>query len=240
VTELQDNIFTDTTAMISIIIGTLGFLSAIATLVFTILNNNRNFKLQSDKNEIEKSKAYNRILGNLLKVYHSYVKHKMLFAENGLENVPDYVLIQLIDKIDNFDTEIQKFKRVAENESEIIPELTFEIHDLLDILGRFEMISEHIKSPEFENGPPERILIVRRSHTFAVQEILDEYFSSLITDLSKKADVDEEFQEALDKFNSSESLEKIVELQKNIFDRLLASLSRQIGEEIKLDDVWAE
>ena len=237
-TELQDRIFNDTTATVSLIIGILGFLSAIETLIFSAINNRRNFKLQSEKNEIEKSKAYNRVLGNLLKVYHSYVKHKMLFAENGVENIPDFALIQMIEKIDNFAEEIIKFRIVAEKESEIIPELTFEIHDLLDILGRFELMTEHTKSPEFKNGPFDRILIIKRSHIFAVQEILDEYFSSLISDLSKKADVDDEFQKSLNEFNSAESLNKIIEMQKEIFERLLASLSRQIGEEIKMEDIW--
>jgi hypothetical protein len=238
VTDIQDRIFNDTTATVSIFIGILGFLSAIGTLIFTIVNNKRNYKLQFEKNEIEKSKAYNRVLGNLLKVYHSYVKHKMLFAENGVENIPDFALIQMIDKIDNFEEEIIKFRVVAEKESEIIPELTFEIHDLLDILGRFELMTEHTKSPEFENGPPNNVLIIRRSHIYAVQEILDEYFSSLISDLSKKADVDSEFQKSLDAFNSAESLEKVVEMQNEIFERLLASLSRQVREEIKLEDIW--
>src|SRR5690554_4155839 len=120
-TEQQEPFLSNTTAIISLIIGGLGFISAIGTLIFTTRNNNRNYIIQADKNEREKSKAYNRVLGNFLKVYHSYIKHKYLLNENGMENIPDSAFEQIIDKIDNFEYEIKKFRIVIDNESEIIP-----------------------------------------------------------------------------------------------------------------------
>lgn len=138
--EQQEPFINNTTAIVSLIVGIAGFLSAIITLIFTVRNNNRNYKIQAEKHANEKSKSYNKVLGSLLKVYHSYNKHKFLLKEDGMDNIPDKNLIKMIDLIDDFECEIKRFKETTNSESEIIPELTMELHELNDILSRFQII----------------------------------------------------------------------------------------------------
>lgn len=234
---IEQTFLNNTTAIVSLIVGALGFLSALVALIFTVRNNNRNYKLQADKNEREKNKSYNRVLGSLLKVYHSYIKHKYLYSDDGVKNIPDFALIKLIDKIDNFEPEINRFKIVADNESEIIPELTFQIHELLDLLSRFQLMSEQIANDEFDSDLQKNKLMLKRAHIYAVKELLDEYFLNLIIDLSKKADVDDEFQKALSEFNSDETIKKNLELQKTLFDRMITSLSKQLSRTVTMDEL---
>ena len=234
----QEQIFLkNTTAIVSLTVGVLGFLSAIGTLIFTARNNNRNYKLQAEIDEREKTKSYNRVLGNLLKVYHSYIRHKHLYNDDGMKDIPDNSLIKFINKIDNFEFEINRFKIIANNESEIIPELTIQIHGLLDILSRFQLMTEQIPNDEFNADLQKNKLVLKRAHIFAVSELLDKYFSELINDLSKKADVDNEFQKTLSEFNSDETIEKNLELQKILFDRMIESLSKQLNRAVTMNEL---
>ena len=237
-TEQQEPFLSNTTAIVSLIVGGLGFLSAIGTLIFTTINNNRNFKLQSDKNEREKSKAYNRVLGNFLKVYHSYIKHKHLLNENGIKKIPDFALEQVIEKIDHFEKEIEKFKVVVDHESEIIPELTIQLHEILDLLGRFQLMSEQFRNNEFDTNLQQNKLVLKRAFVYSVKDLLDEYFTDLINDLSERAEVSDEFKENLSKINSEEAIEKNLELQDKLFERMLDSLSRQLGRTVTFEELF--
>ncbi|MCD8450339.1 hypothetical protein LNI98_11635 [Tenacibaculum dicentrarchi] len=237
-TEQQEPFLSNTTAIISLIIGGLGFISAIGTLIFTTRNNNRNFELQAEKNEREKSKAYNRVLGNFLKVYHSYIKHKHLLNENGMQNIPDFALEQIIDKIDNFEHEIEKFRIVVDNESEIIPELTIQLHEILDLLSRFQIMSEQFRNNSFDLNLQKNKLVLKRAFVFSIKDLLDEYFTDLINDLSEKAEVSDEFKENLAEFNSEETIERNLELQSTLLERILASLSRQLGRTVTTDELF--
>tara|TARA_R110000764_G_scaffold119039_2_gene206633 strand:- start:33506 stop:34228 length:723 start_codon:yes stop_codon:yes gene_type:complete len=237
-TEQQEPFLSNTTAIISLIIGALGFISAIGTLIFTTRNNNRNFELQKENNEREKSKAYNRVLGNFLKVYHSYIKHKHLLNENGMKNIPDFALEHTIDKIDNFEHEIEKFRIVVDNESEIIPELTIQLHEILDLLGRFQLMSEQFRNNTFDLNLQKNKLVLKRAFIFSIKDLLDDYFNDLINDLSEKAEVSEEFKKNLSEFNSEETIERNFELQNTLFERMLESLSRQLGRTVTIDELF--
>ena len=237
-TEQQEPFLSNTTAIVSLIVGGLGFLSAIGTLIFTTINNKRNFKLQLDKNEREKSKAYNRVLGNFLKVYHSYIKHKHLLNENGIKKIPDFALEQVIEKVDHFEKEIEKFKVVVDQESEIIPELTIQLHEILDLLNRFQLMSEQFRNNEFDINLQQNKLVFKRAFVYSIKDLLDEYFTDLINELSQRAEVSEEFNENLAIFNSEEAIEKNLELQDKLFERLLDSLSRQLGRTITFEDLF--
>jgi len=230
---MTENIINNSTAIVSLIVGTLGFLTAILTLIFSSRNNRRNYKLQEHKENRERSKSYNRVLGNLLKVYHSYIKHKHLYKDEGVQDFPDAVLVQFVDKIDNFEVEIVKFKKVVENESEIIPELTIYIHELLDLLSRFELLSEHIPI----NDSSIEKLVFKRAHNYAVSELLDEYFDDLILKLSQKADIEENFIETLKEFNSDDTICKTIKIQQKILKRMMESLSKQTGQNLEISDL---
>ncbi|MCG2418264.1 hypothetical protein K8089_04455 [Aequorivita sp. F47161] len=237
-TEQQESFLSNTTAIISLIIGGLGFISAIGTLIFTTRNNNRNYKLQDDKNEREKSKAYNRVLGNFLKVYHSYIKHKHLLNENGIENIPDSALEQIIEKIDNFEHEIKKFRIVIDNESEIIPELTIQLHEIMDLLGRFEIMSEQFKNNALDLNLQKNKLVLKRAFVFSIKDLLDDYFEDLINDLSKKAEISNEFKDHLAEFNSDETIGRNIKLQQKLTERMLVSLSKQLGREVTIKELF--
>jgi hypothetical protein len=252
--EGQEDFFKSTiTATATIIVGLLASFTGILTIIVSYYSNKRNlnFLLEKDKREHEsrqkkdelefakdtrdKQKAYNRILGAFLKVYHSYVKHKFLFDEKGVNNFPDQYLLQTLDKIDNFKIEISSFKKRFEEEAEIIPELTIYLHEILDILGRFELLDGQI--PVDPNNPDAETakLVFQRAHTYAVSELLDSYFEDLIEKIARKADVSEEFLKELKDINSKDSIEFNIRTQKEIMDRMFASLSRQTGQEINID-----
>ena len=237
-TEQQEPFLSNTTAIISLIIGGLGFISAIGTLIFTTRNDNRNYIIQADKNEREKSKAYNRVLGNFLKVYHSYIKHKYLLNENGMENIPDSAFEQIIDKIDNFEYEIKKFRIVIDNESEIIPELTIQLHEIMDLLGRFEIMTEQFKNNAFDLNLQKNKLVLKRAFIFSIKDLLDDYFGDLINDLSEKAEVSNEFKDNLSEFNSEETIGRNLKLQQKLTERMLASLSRQLGRQVTIKELF--
>ena len=237
------------------LIGILGFLTALVTLIYSHYNNKRNFEYLSEKDKLnrednlkrdnfelkkdkkERQKSYNKILGSFLKVYHSYLKHKMLFDENGVNNIPDEYLIQQIDKIDNLNDEIKTFKKVANEQAEIIPEITIYLYEILDLLGRFEMTLEQIpKGLSLEEEGPTKLLI-QRAHSFAVEELLDEYFTDLIDQIAIKAEVTDEFLTEIKEFNSEESAQKNLGIQNEIMKRYLESLSRQTGTKFDINDL---
>ena len=251
--ELADVWKSFITAGATILVGLFGFTTAILTIVISYWYNKRNlnFLLEKDKREHEsrskrdelefakdnreKQRAYNRILGSFLKVYHSYVKHKYLFDENGVNNFPDEYLIQTVEKVDNFKYEISVFKKCFNEEAEIIPELTIYLHEILDLLGRFELLDSQIvvdpNNPQSQSAK----LIWQRAHIFAVSDLLDKYFEDLIETIAKKADVSDEFLIELRAFNSKDTVEYNINIQKEILDRMLASLSRQTGQTVTLD-----
>ena len=133
-----------TTEFLSLLFGLLGFITAIATIFFTSRHNSNSLRLQQNKEEWERKKAYNHVFGRFLNLYHSYVKHKFLFDDEGVEILHDDILIKSVDLIDNFQNEVNKFRNVVDKETEIIPELSLLIHELLDLLSRFELIGSMI------------------------------------------------------------------------------------------------
>lgn len=232
---IMEKILNDSTTIASLLVGTLGFFTAILTIVITSRNNKRNYKLIENKENREKSKSYNRVLGCLLKVYRSYIMHKQLYNENGMANFPDKALVEFIYKIDKFENEIAKFKQVVDEESEIIPEITMSLDELLDILSRFELLSEQIPKSNSNTDSKMLFLIFKRAHIYAVSELLDEYFKEIILEISKRSEVDNEFIKALQDFESEDAIEISVDIQKTVLDRMMESLSRQVGEEMTWD-----
>ncbi|MFC0878931.1 hypothetical protein ACE01N_20220 [Saccharicrinis sp. FJH2] len=242
------------TSTATLTVGLLGFITAILTLIFSNSNNKRNhyFLLEKDKRDREdklkkdeldfakdkreRQRAYNRVLGCFLKVYHSYIKHKFLFNEDGISIMPDKYLIQMLDKIDNFIEEINTFKRIVITETEIIPELTIHLHELLDILSRFELLSAQIPTDPSQPDTEKMKVVFQRAHTFAVSELLDEYFTDLIEKLSKKAEVSDDFIDLMKEFNSSETMERNIKTQQEIMERMMQSLSRQLGQDVTIND----
>ena len=154
-----------------------------------------------------------------------------------MKNFPDHILEQIIGKVDSFENEIEKFQVVINNESEIIPELTIQLHEILDLLGRFQIMSEKFKNKEFNLESDMNRLVLKRAHLFSVKELLDEYFSELINDLSEKADVSDKFKEIMFEFNSEKTRKSLLEIQNLLIERMLESLSRQLGRKITFNDL---
>lgn len=244
---MSENIpfLSNSTAIASLVVGGLGFMSAIATLMFNAYNSKKNFELQvkinnlqHEKDNRDKSKAYNRVLGNLLKVFHAYVKHKQLLSESGFKDVPDEYLLKLLDEIDSFESEIVKFNSVANSETEIIPELTMQLHQLLEILNRFLLMTKHFKKNQSDSYLQENKLILKRAYIYSVSEYLDEMFDDVIKELSYKAETSNEFKDLISQFNSQETINQSFEIQEKLILRLLESLSRQFGREVTRDELF--
>jgi hypothetical protein len=231
---------TISTSSVTLIIGLLGFTSAILTLIYSHFNNKKNLNLLLEKDIRERQRAYNRVLGSFLKVYHSYIKHKYLFNEDGVLIIPDKYLVQMLDKIDNFNSEINSFRKCIANETEILPELTIYLHELLDLLGRFELLSSAIPTDPMNPNSEQMKVLFQRAHTYAVKELLDEYFTDLIETIAKRADVSEEFLQDINAFNSTETIEKNIKMQEEIMTRMMQSLSRQLGGDVKIEDFFSQ
>jgi len=241
---------------IPFLIGILGFISAILSLIYSNKNSKRNldflrnksekdrddslerYKLEDEKDRSERQKAYNRVLGSFLKVYHSYIKHQYLYSENGVLNIPDEYLVQQIENIDDLNIEIKSFKNTVNEQAEIIPELTIYLYEILDLLGRFELVVSQIpmNSNLQENNTAK--LLIQRAHSYAVQEILDDYFSDLIEMIAKKAKVSNTFLKEIKDFNSNTVKEHNIEIQNNIMKRYLESISRQTGQDIDINNMF--
>jgi hypothetical protein len=246
------------TSAATIIVGILGFTMAILTLIYSNNNNKRNhsFILEKDKRDREdrlkkdeldfakdkreRQKAYNRVLGSFLKVYHSYIQHKFLFSELGVPNIPDKNLMQFISKLDNLNSEISLFKKVVSEESAIIPELTIYLHEILNLLGRFEMVEIELPADNSIEDLQKTKLLVQRAHSYAVQELLDEYFTDLIDKMAIKAEISDEFLKEIKEFNSIETVERNTEMQGKIMNRYIESISRQTGQNIDLNNIFPE
>lgn len=233
----------DSATIVALIVGVLGFVVAILTFIYTNKNNRKNLELSQSIDRRDTQKSYNRVLGSLLKVYHSFLKHKMLFNEDGVEHMPDEVLMLKIEELDSFEDNIEYFKVVTTEESEIIPELTLYIHELIELLEKFRLVSEHFSSLGSVGGiPDDQLQLLKlafmRAHNFSYQEILDEYFIDLIELISDKADVEDGFLEEVKSYNSEESSSESLTIQSKIKSRLEESLSRQLGEDFSFDDFF--
>lgn len=240
----------------TLMVGTLGFITAILTLLYSNYNNKRNynFLLEKDKRDRlerlkkdeldfakdkrERQRAYNRVLGSFLKLYHAYIQHKYLFKESGVSNIPDSYLIQIVDKLDNLNVEIDSFKKTANDEAAILPELTIYLHEILNLLGRFEMVTEQVQVGIPTEALPTAKLLFKRAHSYAVQELLDEYFIDLIDKIAIKADTSQEFLKEIKDFNSTETIERNFEMQNEIMKRYFESISRQSGQQIDLQSIF--
>ncbi len=241
----------------TLIVGVFGFTMAILTLIYSNFNNKRNHKflLEKDKRDREdrlkkdeldfakdkrdRQKAYNRVLGSFLKVYHSYIQHKYLFSESGVSNIPDKYLMKTVEKLDNLNFEIISFKKTVSEESSILPELTIYLHEILNLLGRFEMVVAEIPTDISEEDSINAKLIVQRAHSFAVEELLDEYFTDLIEKIAIKADISDEFLTEIKEFNSTGTIERNMEMQNEILKRYIESISRQTGQDIDINSIFS-
>ena len=125
-----------------------------------------------------------------------------------------------------------------DNESEILPELTIQLHEILDLLSRFQIMSEQFKNNSFDLKLQKNKLVMKRAFIFSIKDLLDEYFSDLINDLSEKAEASNEFKENLVEFNSEETIERNLELQNMVLERMSASLSRQLGRTISINELF--
>ena len=105
------------------------------------------------------------------------------------------------------------------------------------MLDRFEIFSSEISNDiKFQNTEITK-LVLQRAQNFAVKEILDEMFQDLIEQIAIKAEVSNNFLNDIKEYNSETYEEKSLENQQHIFKRFLESLSRQIGKEIKVEDL---
>jgi len=148
--------------------------------------------------------------------------------------------MQMVAKLDNLNAEIISFKKTVSEESAILPELTIYLHEILNLLGRFEMVVAEIPTDISIEDSAKAKLLIQRAHSFAVQELLDEYFTDLIEKMAIKAEISDEFLKEIKEFNSTEAVERNMEMQSEILKRYIESISRQTGQDIDVNNIFPE
>lgn len=214
----------------------IAFFGAMTTLLITSRYSKLNYNFLVQKDRYEKQKSYNRVLGSFLKVYHSFLKHNLLFSENKQKFIPDDQLISFAQKLDNLTRDIEAFKKTVNEEAEILPEITLNLHSIIDLLDRFEIANTEIPNDVNVDDTENSKLVILRAQAFAVNEILNDAFHDLINTIAIKAEVSEEFLNNLRDYNSDSYEEKSLDQQEEIYKRFIESYERQTGKKFPLDD----
>jgi len=175
-----------------------------------------------------KKQAYNRLFTGLIKLYHSYLKNKQVFAEKQVFDLPDEIWATVAKHLDNFQDDLKEFKDCVNRETKIIPEISINFHFLFDAVGRLTVIDK-IKIIETSlSMPTDQVkLIIKRAQFYALQEKLDDYFNDLIDETCKKTTVTKEFVKRLKELNTDKELREMAIEQEKIMYRYLESLYRQ-------------
>ena len=87
------------TALATLTVGLLVFIATMLTLIFSTRNSRLNYNFLLQKDKAEKQKSYNKVLGSFLKVYHSYLKHNLLFKEEKQKIKPNKKQVALFGYI---------------------------------------------------------------------------------------------------------------------------------------------
>jgi len=187
------------------------------------------------KESKKKKQAYHKVFTGAIKLYYSYQKHRVLYREEAVLGMPNEIYIVIVKHLDSFNADIDSFKNIIEEETEIIPEISLTTHAMFDIIDRFRVIDRISASgqPNTEISDNEK-LVIRRAQFFALEEFLSEFFKDVIEEIRKKTLVSKTFTNRLFYLNSDEYEREAIVEQINIMKRYYESLHRQdaLPEEI--------
>lgn len=200
------------------------YLVAVATVIAYVFD--KSYSFWSDKKK--KQQAYNRTFVAIVKLFYSYQKHKSLYDEEPLFDLPDSVFYIISKHIDTFNNDLEHFKESILEESEIIPEISIESHVLFEFADRIRIMDKmSLTEPAMNEMDEKQKLMAKRALFSAMQLVFDNFFEEIISKVQKRADVKKEFQEKLAYFGTEEYEIENYKMQKEVMLRYLESLYRQ-------------
>jgi hypothetical protein len=116
----------------------------------------------------KKKEAYHKVFTGVIKLYYSYQKHKIIYQEEAILGLPNEIYVVLANHMDTFNSDIEAFKVIIDEETEIIPEISLTTHAAFDILDRFRVIDRISASgqPGTVIGDNEKLVIRRALSDF--------------------------------------------------------------------------
>lgn len=210
--------------MIEFILKNWTYVVAFATVLAYVFE--KSYSFWSDRKI--KQQAYNRTFVAIVKFFYSYQKHKSLYEEEPLFNLPDNVFCIISKHIDTFNNDLENFKESIIKESEIIPEISIEAHILFEFADRIRIMDKmSLIEPIMNEMNEKQKLMTKRALFSAMKIVFEKFFDEIIPKVQKRADVEKEFQEKLLYFGTEEYEMENYEIQKKIMTRYLESLCRQ-------------
>lgn len=179
-------------------------------------------------NNKKKREAYDKIFNGTFKLYLSYFKHKLIYQEEADFAIPDEIYINISKNLDTLNSDIDAFKRIIDDESNIVPEILLQTYGMFDIIDRFRVV-DRISSSGLSNIEITDIqkLKIRRAQFFALDEFMTDFFKDIIEAIRKKTSVNKNFTTMLFSFDTQEKKEEAIEIQSKLLRRYFQSLKNQ-------------
>ena len=179
-------------------------------------------------NNKKKKEAYHKVFTGTIKFYFSYQKHRMIYQEEPLLEMPNEIYTVITKHLDTFNTDIADFKVIIYKETEVIPEIFLTTYAIFDIVDRFRFIDRLSSSGESDTefDDTEKI-IIRRAYFYALEEVMAELFENVIEEIRKRTLVRKSFTKRLFYLDSKEYQDEAVKKQMNLMKRYYVSLKRQ-------------
>lgn len=197
---------------------------AFATVIVYIFEKSYSFWTERKK----KQQAYNRTFVAIVKFFYSYQKHKSLYAEKPLFNLPENVFHIISKHIDTFNNDLENFKESIIKESEIIPEISIEAHFLFEFADRIRIMDKmSLLEPEINEMNDRQKLIAKKALFYAMKIDFENFFGEVIPKVQKRADVEKKLQEKLSYFGTEDYEIENLKKQKEVINRYLESMLRQ-------------
>ncbi len=187
------------------------------------------------KENKKKKESYHKVFTGTIKLYFSYQKHKMLYQEETFMGFPDEIYMVIVKYLDTFNHDIENFKKIIEEETDIIPEISLTTYAMFDIIDRFRVVDRISSSgqPNTDITDSEK-LTIRRAHFFALEEFMNDFFKDVIEEIRKETLVSKKFTNRLFYLDSEDYQQETFQEQMNIMKRYYESLHRQgeLSEEV--------
>lgn len=182
-----------------------------------------------------KKQAYHKVFTGTLKLYFSYQKHKQIYQEQAILGMPNEIYVIIAKHLDTFNQDIEAFKKIIDEETEIIPEICLTTYAMFDMVDRFRVIDRISSSGQLDTEITDNEkLVIRRGQFFALEEFMSEFFKDTIEEIRKETLVKKSFTERLFYLDTEKYQIEAMTEQMNLMKRYYQSLHRQgmLPEEI--------
>jgi hypothetical protein len=175
----------------------------------------------------KKKEAYHRVFTGTIKLYFNYNKAQLLYRESII-TLPDEAYIFVAKYVDTFNSDILAFKKIIDEETEIIPEIALTTHALFDVVERLQVIDKISASGQLDVPITDKEkLIIRRAQFYALREFLEDFFREAIEEIRKRTFVGKKFTKRLFHFGSEQYQKEAIKEQLKIMRRYYESLHKQ-------------